>query len=199
MTPRPNTLEDVVSLVNPGSLARRPFRSEIYLPDCGLPTFVPDREEYHFTDLHIKQGEGVMNYSRKLQDICKGGEHTGKQDKFYSAVYEAVRNAHQHGNKKDPSKKIGIAYKTTPDSFEVIVSDYGGRINANFIPFVLLHRQGLSRQVISFYQFAPSVRQLPENSGIGTYTMHMVCDEVNYYKNRNGGLSVQLIVRKNKK
>lgn len=191
-------IDDIFSLENSHSLARAKYKGDIYLPTCGLPTFSPSQEDYTTLDIHIQKGESVFNYNPALTDISQLAKHTEKQDKFYTAIYEAVRNAHQHGNKKDPSKKITLSYKSTEDSFEVIVSDYGGRINANFIPFVLLHRQGISNPY-NFYQFASNVKQLPENSGIGTYIIHMICDEVNYYKNKNGGLSVQLIVRKNKK
>lgn len=78
-----------------------------------------------------------------------------------------------------------------------MVSDEGGEIDSNFAPFVLLHRQGLERP-LSFYDFAPDVEKPTENSGIGTFTMHMVAHEVRYWLNKWGGLSVQLRLLNNK-
>ena len=76
-----------------------------------------------------------------------------------------------------------------------MVSDEGGELLADFIPFILIHRQGMERP-LSFYDFSPSTPRLEENSGTGTFVMHMSVDEVNYFANYAGGLSVQMIVRK---
>ncbi len=79
----------------------------------------------------------------------------------------------------------------------MVVSDQGGQLHGEFIPFVLLHRQGVDKPV-SFYTFAPNIKQRPENGGIGTFVIHSVCDQVHYFKNRYNGLSVQLIKCKEK-
>jgi len=56
---------------------------------------------------------------------------------FDSAVYEALRNAYEHGNQKDSSKKIILANKFSNGKIEVMVKDEGGIIDPLFALFVL--------------------------------------------------------------
>jgi anti-sigma regulatory factor (Ser/Thr protein kinase) len=190
------TIDDLFSLEQPDSLVRRVFAGKrLSLSGLDLKVFVPG-ETYTIVTFNICEGEDVLDYLEQIRDVSKEGRHTGKHERFHSGVYEAVRNAFQHGNKKDPSKKVIISYKSTDDAFEVVVADEGGSINGNFAPFVLFHRNGLPDKPNSFYKFAPEVERLEENSGIGTYIIHSVSDEVNYFINENGGLSVQMTIKK---
>ncbi len=188
------SLDDICSLENSESIIRRPFHGEIDLRDYILPRFVPG-DDYTSIDICVKESEQPFDHYDKLREICTRGKHTGKHEKFYAAVIESFRNAHQHGNKKNPDKKIILAYRATDNGFEVVVSDEGGIINADFIPFILLHRQGLD-QPYSFYRFSPLAVRGPDNSGLGTSTIHLSADAVNYYVNETGGLSVRLFIRK---
>ena len=52
-------------------------------------------------------------------------------------------------------------------------------------------------QILNFYQFS-GTKQPYENAGVGTFVIHMVSDEVNYFRNSNGGLSIQMIIKKDK-
>lgn len=188
------SLDDLCSLENLESIARHPFHGEINLRDYNLPRFVPG-DDYTSIDICVKGDEQPFDHYDEIKELCVKGKHTGKHEKFYAAVIEAFRNAHQHGNKRNQDKKIVLSYRLTDNNFEVVVSDEGGIVNADFIPFVLLHRQGLE-QPYSFYRFSPAAIRGPDNSGLGTSTMHLSADAVNYYVNKSGGLSVRLFIRK---
>ena len=190
------SIDDIVSLLDPKSLIRSAFKGRINLGDNPLPTFSPDRS-YTTLEINIAKKEDTLNYAGKIAKICEEGRHTGKQERFHAGVNEAFRNAYQHGNKKDPYKKVTISYRATEENFEVVVSDQGGEINADFIPFILLHRYKQLGQPLDFYQFS-GTKKPSENSGVGTFVIHVVSDEVNYFRNSDGGLSVQMIIKKGK-
>ena len=196
LTQRRQRVEDIVSLELASSLARVPFRFEesINLSDYDLPKIGLD-DSYTSRRFNIPRGKDTLDFHSSLAKICKEARHTGKQEKLLSGLYEAFRNAWQHGNGKNPEKAIEVSYKSTDNDFEVVVSDEGGKISTDFVPFILLHRQGMDKP-LSFYNFSPTAKILEENSGNGTFVMHMTADEVNYFKNYFGGLSVQLILRK---
>lgn len=189
-----NALQDLFSLDDPQSFVRQKFTGYINLKEHDFPLFELD-ETYSTRVFQIGKNQDTLDYRNDLSAICRGGRHTGKHEKFCSAVVEAFRNAYQHGNHKDSDKKIVVSSKATKDSFEVVVSDEGGLIKTDLAPFVLLHRQGLN-EPYSFYRFAPGTVQKSENGGIGTFVIHAVSDEVRYFKNTFGGLSVQLIIHK---
>lgn len=196
MKAKERSIEDIVSLLDPNSILRSAFKEDISLVTYNLPEFIPD-QTYTSLDINIGKDQDTLDYQEKIAEICKNARHTGKQERFHAGVNEAVRNAYQHGNKKDPMKKVTVSYKSTRDAFEVVVSDEGGKLNVHFIPFILLHRYNELTQPLNFYQFS-GTQQAYENSGVGTFVLHMVSDEVNYFKNPSGGLSVQLIVRQEK-
>jgi len=189
-----DTIEDIVALGNHESLARTQFKGRINLreyPD--LPKFHAD-DTYKVKRFNIPNEKDVIDYTASLGEICNEARHTGRHERLFSGLYEALRNAHQHGNQKDSEKAIEIAYRPITDGFEVVVSDEGGKLDASFIPFILMHRQGMLRP-LSFYDFAPDTQRLEENTGNGTFVIHMSADEVNYFINYAGGLSVQMIVK----
>ncbi len=194
----PGSIEDLISLENAESPARKPFEGIINLRDYpNLPKFHAD-DTYQVRRFNIPAEKEVIDYVVSMTEICNEARHTGKHERLFSGLYETFRNAHQHGNKRDPDKAIEIAYRPITDGFEVVVSDEGGGINAAFIPFILMHRQGMSRPY-SFYDFSPGTKRLEENTGNGTFVIHVTSDDVNYFVNYAGGLSVQMIIKTAKK
>lgn len=189
------SLDDIASLSNPLSLVRSAFKGKIKLAECPLLEFTPD-QSYHSTEIRITQDEDSLDYYPAITEICKSARAIGRQEKFHAGVIEAFRNAYQHGNKKNPQKKVTLYHRLQPHSFEVVVADEGGDINADFIPFILMHRYNSLASPESFYHFARGATRAEENSGIGTFVIHKVSDEVNYFKNGANGLSVQMIIRK---
>lgn len=186
-------IDDIFSITDSFSLARSSFPEQVDLRKHDLFCFNPSKD-YHHEVLCIPEGKGVIDYIGVLKDICKSfsGVSVNLSGKWLSALYEAVRNAHQHGNNFDPAKKIDIFYLDEPNRGELVVADEGGILNGNFIPFILYNRMR-PKEALSFYNFAPNATQCDENSGIGTFTIHYSADEVRYFKNEKGGLSVQMI------
>lgn len=50
------------------------------------------------------------------------------------ALTEAVTNAIQHGNKYDPSKKIGVQFQSSDSAIRFVVSDQGAGFDFNNLP-----------------------------------------------------------------
>ena len=191
------TIDDLFSFKDRRSLVRRNYNGNISLGDYpDLPVFKPDNS-YKTVSIVIGPDEDAFSYLPKITEICTKGKHTGKQEKFLTAVYEAFRNAYQHGNKRDPAKKIHLSYRIGNDFFEVVVSDEGREMLADFIPFVMMHQVGLDT-ACSFYEFSDAKEKLDENSGIGTFIIHYSSDEVKYFKNEFGGLSIALKIKARK-
>ncbi len=189
------TIDDLFSLDDPFSLTKQIFSGTyVTLNDYEIPAKELDKS-YQTVVFNVANDKDLVNFYPKIAQIAQGASFTGKHVNFISAVQEAFKNAYQHGNKKDSEKHIAVASRKINDGYEVIVRDEGGEIRGEFIPFILRYRKGTNK-VLSFYHFAPSAPQLPENGGVGTAVIHTSCDEVNYYKNALGGLDVQMIVRK---
>jgi anti-sigma regulatory factor (Ser/Thr protein kinase) len=184
----PITIDDLFDLEDPNTIVRKSFSGSIKLRDVGgADLHIPDGYKEKVIDVSNKD---CVDFHSEMTEICSGAGDRTRQ--FTAAVYEAFRNAHEHGHNRQPGKAITFNYGLDKDKyFSVIVSDQGGVLNANFAPFVLLHRQGLQGP-LSFYSFAPSAIQQSGNSGIGTFVLHQGSDEVSYHKNSNDGLSVWL-------
>ncbi|MBI4146585.1 ATP-binding protein [Candidatus Woesearchaeota archaeon] len=190
------SIDDLFSLKSPDSLTRRQFREPIRIQkDTQLPLFQPDGS-YVAETITITPEQNTLDYNGKLAEICKRGAHTGKHERFSNAVYEAFRNAHQHGNKKDPSKTITVHHRSTETTFEVVVSDQGGTLRPDFPAYIAFIRQRPCG-ILSYYTFAPGTpRDTNENAGIGTFNIHLTSDRVEYYRNEHGGLSVKMTIEK---
>jgi serine/threonine-protein kinase RsbW len=91
------------------------------------------------------------------------------------ALEEAIVNAHQHGNGKDPSKKITLSYDVNPQRLVIRVRDQGRGFNPRKIPDPT----------------APERISLPYGRGI--MLMHAYLDEITYNEQGN---EVQLIKEK---
>ena len=102
-------------------------------------------------------------------------------------------NAHQHGNKANPDKKITLAYQIKNDKIRAAVIDQGGVFKPDFVPFILnLRQQGSYKKVFhNFYSFSDVEKPLT-NNGTGTSFMHAYVDDVSYLKSPEGGLVVHL-------
>ncbi len=188
----PTTIDDIFSLNNPNSITRRRFEEDrLDLRDYSLPTFEPD-ESYKTIEFEVPEGEDHAVHFSQLGAICQQICPNPRNQKLLrGAVREAFKNAYQHGNKKDPTKKIFVSYRKDDDKCEVVIGDQGGIINPQLIPFVLSQR-AREDPVQSFYQFACNAKHHPENSGLGTFILHLSCEDVRYYRNAYGGLSVHL-------
>jgi serine/threonine-protein kinase RsbW len=50
------------------------------------------------------------------------------------ALEEGMQNAHKHGNKQDPNKKIHVEYSVTPERFEITIEDEGPGFDLKEVP-----------------------------------------------------------------
>jgi len=178
------------------SVVRRAFSKydSINLSNLGLSTYKIS-SGYEIQHNYISN----ENYKKDIANIVKNVifeiSDVDKRDEFYTAVYECVLNAYQHGNKKDFTKPVTIAHKIDDLVAKVLVIDQGGEFDSSFVPFVLRHKQGLYKEkFLDYYSFSGKYKN-EENLGTGTSFIHTYVDSVKYFKSENGGLLVRL--RKN--
>jgi len=175
---------DLFNLEDPNSIIRKIINGEeeIILAEIAQRK-VSIPIGYELKELHLKSGNGKEINSLINEEIKKFKE-AGYPENIYTPIYEAILNAYQHGNKRDPNKKIIFAHKIGETSLDIIVEDEGGVIEGVFVP--LKHRErDVRRKFINFYEFAN--KEKPQsNNGTGTSFIHAYMDEVNYYLGENG-------------
>ena len=185
--------QDIFDAACIDSLVRKIFRErgELDLQHFSIPTY-KIRQDYTVVECQIDQKTHGKDIRRTIEPIIDKAESMGYSHNLFTAVYEAVLNAYQHGNKMDPNKKVTIAYKIGREKADIVVMDEGGVLDPEFVPFVLHHREGQhTTRFLDFYKFTG--REKPEgNNGTGTSFMHTYVDTVSYFKSPAGGLVVQL-------
>ena len=147
---------------------------------------------YDVIELNLNQKEYTKEIRLAIDTIVEIAEKKGCPSNLYTALYEAVLNAHQHGNKEDPNKRIKIAYNVSKNSIDIAVIDEGGFINPDFISYIIRHREQKHKEkFMDFYEFS-NMKKPVENNGTGTLFMHLYSDKISYYKSDKGGLVVNL-------
>ena len=150
---------------------------------------------YEIKELSIENGES-KEISSLVEDEIKKLVNEGYPDNIYTPIYEAILNAYQHGNKRDPDKKVRFAYHLGESHLDILIEDEGTILNSTFVPFILKHRESdVKSKYIDFYKFAR--KEKPKaNNGTGTSFMHAYMDEINYYLGEHG-LMVHMVKNKN--
>ena len=179
---------ELLNLDERTSVLRSAFSKEINLASIDiLPVKIPsDFQDYSFypsSDTNLR--DNSLQFGSELRD-------NGYSRKLLSGLHEAVRNAYQHGNRKDNSKKIILAKKIDEEHASFFVGDEGGIINQDFLPYILRFRQSNLPIISSFYRFSSKPRAYPENEGLGMSVMHLVFDSVQFFRNEHNGLLVLL-------
>jgi len=130
---------DLFNLEDPNSIIRKIINGEeeIILAEIAQRK-VSIPIGYELKELHLKSGNGKEINSLINEEIKKFKE-AGYPENIYTPIYEAILNAYQHGNKRDPNKKIIFAHKIGETSLDIIVEDEGGVIEGVFVPFILKH------------------------------------------------------------
>ena len=176
---------DLFNLENPDSIVRKIIdKGEINLAEIAQRK-VSIPIGYEVKELNIKTGD-----SKEINSLINGEikkfKESGYPENIYTPLYEAILNAYQHGNKRNPDKKVIFAYKINDLSLDILIEDEGGVIDSVFIPFILKHREkDVKRKFLDFYEFAD--REKPTtNNGTGTSFIHAYMDEVNYYLGERG-------------
>lgn len=116
----------------------------------------------------------------------------GHNPKLSYAITELLRNAYEHGNGRDLTKKITFRQKINKNLVQISISDEGncGIFEGdNYIKY--LSEQSDLKNAKSFYDFN-SINQAEGHGGVGLKMAKMFFDEVILSKNDNGGLVVEV-------
>lgn len=179
---------ELLNLDNKNSVIRETFEKDINLMEIPLehlviPEYFCNNSFYPDSEKSLLENALIM---KKLL------AENGFDIKLIAGLHEAIRNAYQHGNNKNPKKKIIFQNFVDKKNAQFFVGDEGGRIHPDFFPYVLRYRTSKDySKSTDFYNFS-SKRKLPENSGIGLMTMHLVFDNVRFFKDISGGLLTYL-------
>lgn len=142
-------------------------------------------------------------YAKKIREIIEpisnGTENLGYSPNIFTALYESILNAYQHGNKYNDKKKIIMASSINPNKLEFIIADAGKTLHEKFFRFILKQREKSDENsnFINWYKF--SGEKKPEtNNGTGTSFMNAYMDEVKYFHCIDtNGLGIYLKKQKN--
>ncbi|MGV8171581.1 MAG: hypothetical protein ACP5OA_02700 [Candidatus Woesearchaeota archaeon] len=168
------------------------------LTQYDIPSFsMPDT--YKVKNIILPANDYDTTILKNIRKVLKIAELAGfDRQKLLSPLFEGCRNAHQHGNQCDPNKKILLGYDIIPKtSLDIVIIDEGGKLNPEFLPYLLRYRQGLNKaRYLDFYTFC-NIPRPKVNYGRGTSLIHSeYLDSVHYYKSDNCGLAVHLTKKK---
>ncbi len=180
-------VDNIESIIRKSTIGR----GFIDLHNHDIPTYeIP--ESYTIKKCRFNPENYAQEIRSAIEPIVNLAESKGCSASLFTALYEGVLNAYQHGNKKDKNKSVTIAYNIESNSAEVAIIDEGGVIHSEFMPFVLRHREGRHKErFMDFYEFT-DMEKPSTNNGTGTSFIHTYVDHVNYFKSDKGGLVLHL-------
>ena len=176
------------------SLVRSLFNKEIDLSTLNLAVFsIP--KNFKNKSFVPKKGLVVVKFYSNLEKSLKKMGVEEEEIKLISpGVCEAVKNAYEHGNLKDNSKKITFAVRYYKNDLNFFIGDEGGKIDGNLFTYASHLRE--SKKILdtldNFYSFCGKNFSPLGHSGVGTKVMNKCFDNIKYFKGENGGLLVYL-------
>ncbi len=180
------TLENCLSKLDLKSL-----EGTIHLRDIDVPPFIPPAN-YEKVEFSIEKNNFDLKLKEIIDPVFAKAEKLGYPSGIYTALYEAILNAYQHGNEENPSKKIEFYYHIDKDSANFLVVDEGGRIDKNFINYISEQKKKNAKQsFLDFYEFAGK-KKPSSNNGTGLSFMHAYASEISYHKSEKNGLAVRM-------
>lgn len=185
---------DIFDIDGLNSLVRRAFAGlgEIKLSETSL-VCVPIPETFSKIPVRIEKEHPGTSIRSVCEQVASTAEQHGFGYNLFTAVYEAVKNAYEHGNNHNPDLPIDLAYLVGEDRFDVMVQDAGGTLDPNFLAYVERYRRGEHRkQVIDFYEFSGKEKQ-GDNQGTGVHFMFTYLDDLFFYRSVNDGLLVHMV------
>lgn len=143
-----------------------------------------------FKDISFKprNGEEVRSKGRTLSTELL---LNGFNPKLSLGLVEILRNAYEHGNKGDLSKKIIFKKNIESSICEFVIGDEGKDVNEDFFNYIKSLNSGNYFNAKSFYDFN-KIPQKNGHGGVGVKMAHILFDNVVYEKNKDGGLLVYL-------
>jgi serine/threonine-protein kinase RsbW len=109
------------------------------VPDVGAGCNQAATDQLSLADLQQVVIPSESSEARRVQDDIEQlllQHHFGTREIFCIklALEEAIVNAMKHGNQMDRSKKILIAYRVTPERFDVHIADEGPGFRLEDVP-----------------------------------------------------------------
>jgi anti-sigma regulatory factor (Ser/Thr protein kinase) len=181
---------DIFSLESPKSISRQLLdcHSSIDLAAIDLPSYEPGPEfRRHIITPRQRKIAWIKEAMTPITNVLAEYKYPPN---LQTGIYEAVLNAYQHGNRRDPNKIITLADNIDEHIAQIAVIDQGGVLDSAMASYILLHRVH-DTPIPDFYTFSGKKRN-PENNGTGTRFMHIYFDRVEYFKSLDGGLLVRL-------
>ena len=161
------------------------------ISEVDIPSNFNDKSFFPKQSLDLNSVSEILSI-----DLKKLGANSDYIKKTIPGVCEAIKNAYEHGNLENGSKKITFAQLLSNKKVEFLVGDEGLTINSSFLPYVLLMRQKdvgkFYENVPNFYSFCGDLFAPKGHSGIGTKTMNLCFNKVHYYRKKDEGLLVHL-------
>ncbi|NCC71214.1 hypothetical protein EOM09_06540 [bacterium] len=172
-------------------------KSDIFSPSSEPLKSILNREinleENNISSIHIphnfkkrKINLPKTNYGLKIREFVEpfaiNAEEKGFGYNIFTALYEAILNAHQHGNKDQINSEILFANLNSKNSLEFIICDKGTKLANHFISYILnLRETNSNKSYLNWYEYSGNPK--PEtNNGTGTYFIHNYMDIVKYFK-----------------
>jgi len=190
---------DISSLMESSILKSR-LDGEIYLDSPDLTQIeIPSRFKKEI--LSLPKNNYNSEIRKIVEPISEEVEKLGFGGNVFTSLYEALKNAHEHGNLSSPKKNIILASNINPQNLEFIICDQGKKLHPKFTRFILELREKdlINGGFINWYEFsAEKPKPGRDNNGTGTSFMHVYVDRIRYFKSDDlGGLAVYM--RKNRK
>lgn len=188
---------ELLNVNDTDSLIRIEFDKEVNLGDYDLHSFETPKRFKNFSFIPEKGFDLTRIMEPLEKDLMRKGAKIDYIHRTIPGVCEAIKNAYEHGNLEDNNKKIILARSFSKKKIEYVVGDEGGSFNGNFFPYVLKIRDSQKQDnldsALDFYSFCGKSYAPKGHSGVGTKTMNKCFDEVKYFRNELGGLSVHLV------
>lgn len=133
---------------------------------------LPDKLQLEFASLP----ENIHLVEKFVEDIC---DQFNINNTYFGniliALTEAVNNAIEHGNKKDPSKKVTVLFESKAEGLSFTVCDEGFGFDPNAVPD------------------PTDLKNNPENyKGRGIFLIKHLSDKINF---KDGGRKTEIIFR----
>lgn len=189
--------EGLLDFGEKSSLIRSLFNQDFDLQGFNFPEIQIPRGFKSLSFIPGKNGIDLLDQVDRLKSFLKKNNISDtKYKRIVPGIIEAIKNAYEHGNLKDNSKKIYWHQKISPErDLEVFVGDEGGKVNGNLFSYALSLKGKSNSQIDSspdFYSFQGGIYAPFGHSGVGTKVMNRSFERVKYFKNKDGGLTVYL-------
>lgn len=133
----------------------------------------------------------IKNVRKKAFKLVGDLEKNGFEERLVYGLYEALKNASEHGNKEDLSSRIYFKKDINENYAEFVISDEGTSFDKSLFDY-LKHIEDEGFRSKSFYDFN-NIVQAQNHGGAGVKLLYSLFDFINYAQNEKGGLELFLV------